>query len=139
MTAFFHSYVPWQWAAAIGCCFPIFGVLLFLTFVREESPTFLWTKGRRQESLSALKWYRKGLQPNQILDEFHAMEKSSGSVGTKTSEKDRKCCSAFAQEETLKPFIIVLTLLGLVPLTGIMSVTFFAMEMFEGNYLEPVT
>ena len=66
------------------------------------------------------------------------MEKSSSSAGTKTSEKDRKCCSAFAQEETLKPFIIVLTLLGLVPLTGIMSVTFFAMELFEGNYLDPV-
>jgi len=126
------SYVPWQWAAAIGCCFPISGVLLFLTFVREESPTFLWTKGHRQESLSALKWYRKGLQPDQILDEFHAMEKSSGSAGTKTSEKERKCCSAFAQEETLKPFVIVLALLGLVPLTGIMSVTFFAIELFEG-------
>ena len=139
MSIFFHSYVPWQWAAAIGCCFPIFGVLLFLTFVREESPTFLWTKGHRQESLSALKWYRKGLKPDQILDEFHAMEKSSGSTGTKTSEKERKCCSAFAQEETLKPFIIVLALLGLVPLTGIMSVTFFAIELFEGNYLDPVT
>ena len=131
---FFRSYVPWQWAAAIGCCFPIVGVLLFLTFVREESPTFLWTKGHRQESLSALKWYRKGLQPDQILDEFHAMEKSSGSAGAKTSEKERKCCSAFAQEETLKPFVIVLALLGLVPLTGIMSVTFFAIELFEGNY-----
>ena len=67
------------------------------------------------------------------------MEKSSGSAGTKTSEKERKCCSAFAQEETLKPFVIVLALLGLVPLTGIMSVTFFAIELFEGNYLDPVT
>ena len=67
------------------------------------------------------------------------MEKSSGSAGTKTSKKESKCCSAFAQEETLKPFIIVLALLGLVPLTGIMSVTFFAMELFEGNHLDPFT
>ena len=91
------------------------------------------TKGYRQESLSSLKWYRQGLHPDQILDEFNSLE-TINSSNNKISKQNHQCCSAFAQEETLKPFIIVLALLGLVPLTGIMSVTFFAMELFEGEF-----
>ena len=80
-----------------------------------------------------MKWYRQGLHPDQIIDEFNSLENITSSEN-KISKQNHQCCSAFAQEETLKPFIIVLALLGLVPLTGIMSVTFFAMELFEGEF-----
>ena len=108
------------------------GVLIFLVFVHEESPIFLWSKGRRQQSFTALKWYRKGCPPDMVIDEFKALENINSS-GSSQNPEQNQCCSAFAREETLKPFIIVMALLGLVPLTGIMSVTFFAMELFEGT------
>ena len=43
-------------------------------------------KGKRQQSLSSLKWYRCGMNPDQVLDEFHALDSTNGS-GSKSSEK----------------------------------------------------
>ena len=50
----------------------------------------------------------------------------------KDNESKQSLIHNFLKEETSKPFIIVMVLLGLLPLSGVMSVTFFAMELFEG-------
>ena len=54
----------------------------------------------------------------------------------KDNESKQTLINCFLKEETSKPFMIVMALLGLLPLSGVMSVTFFAMELFEGKSLE---
>lgn len=121
------SFYSWYWTAVIGAFFPLLGVLLLLSYVHYESPAFLWNQGRDRQSYVSLHWYRAGCSLEAVSNEFKSYEEPK----PKTKQTNAFLRS-FLKEETLKPFIIVMTLLGLVPLTGIMSVTFFAMELFEG-------
>ncbi len=124
------SFYSWHLTALVGAFFPFVGFVLLLAFVRHESPSFLWTKGRKKQSLEALQWYRAGYSDSYVASEFELYEDSNNNEDKIIEES--KTQNAFAKEETIKPFVIVMTLLGLVPLTGIMSVTFFAMELLQG-------
>jgi len=125
------SFCTWQTTAWVGSGFPLLGVLIFLLAVHEESPLFLLTRGRRSQSLAALRWYRQGVKLSEVDQEFKAMEETDKSADESRPE-EKACLGSFRREETWRPFLIVMVLLGLVPLTGIMSVTFFAIEMLEG-------
>lgn len=122
------SFYPWHLTAVIGAIFPLLGLLVLLAFIPFESPAYLWSKGRERLSYSALAWFRAGHPAIDISNEFKSYESSKSSAQESGQENTLQM---FVKEETWKPFIIVMTLLGLVPLTGIMSVTFFAMELFQ--------
>ena len=65
---------------------------------------------------------------NKIAHEFKVLQETNQ---TQENEFKHSWLTYFGKEETLKPFLIVMALLGLLPLTGVMSVTFFAMELFK--------
>ena len=121
------SYYTWQFTALVGSIFPLLGAIIFLGAVHQESPSYLSSKNQTVLSLSALHWYRHGTSIDEINQEFSSMQDPEAAAAPKES-----CLGAFSKQETLRPFVIVMVLLGMVPLTGIMSVTFFAIDLLEG-------
>ena len=79
----------------------------------------------QDQSLIALNWYRKGDDEDDIKTEFKFIKESNipkANVTTQDLPKQDKIHSKieiFAKKDNMKPFLIVISLLGLVPLTGI--------------------
>ena len=82
--------------------------------------------------MQALTWYRAGASTEEIANEFKAMEQSNERVVVPSDERKLlRWIRLFVKPETRRPLLIVATLLGLIPQTGIFSVTYFAMELFS--------
>ena len=123
------SFWSWHGTAIIGCCFPLLAILIFLFGIHWDSPVFLVNKNQHH-AVESLKYFREGSDLSKIMNEFKCLKETNQ---TKDNEFTKQSWfTYFAKEDTLRPFMIVMALLGLLPLSGVMSVTFFAMELFKG-------
>ena len=121
------SFWSWHGTAVIGGCFPLLAILIFLLVIHWDSPVFLINQNQNY-AMESLKFFREGTDLNKITHEFKVLQETNQ---TQENELKHSWLTYFGKEETLKPFLIVMALLGLLPLTGVMSVTFFAMELFK--------
>lgn len=138
------SLVSWRITAAVGFCFPAFTFAMFCLVITADSPVYLMSKGYMEESLGALRWYRKNVPEEEIMAEFKSMEagcakKTQTAFSSSNSISTCRWLQLFSEPETQKPLIIVTTLLILLPLTGTYSMTFFAMDIFRELGFEEAT
>jgi len=125
---FTGSVFYWRYA----CFFPIVfaGVAIFLFFFCPESPVFLLTQN--QEASEALKWYRESrdhIKNNEIEieRELKDIENETANFG----QGFRETLADLSKQENRKPFLILVIIFFLYPLTGMYSITFFAVDLFK--------
>ena len=120
------SFCSWQMTALIGSFFPTIGIVIFVFIVNKDSPVYLMTQGLKEDCLETLQWYRQDNDDHETLEEYKSLEKSNLPRTSSGQDHDvslqSKCKSklrTFAKQENLMPFTIVISLLFLVPMTGI--------------------
>ena len=118
----------WRYA----CAFPIvFNFMsLFLFSFCPESPVFLLTQDG--PALQSLQWYRETREASKENDletegELKDLESDTSSFGQGFKESLKK----LLQGPNLKPFLILVVLFCLYPLTGMYSIAFFAIDLFK--------
>jgi len=118
--------LSWRLAALLPpviCC-----VVIPVLVIMKESPVFLISKQR--EALGALQWYRReeGEEGSAlILDELHDLESLAAGPKLSPSQTVVKLLSGGNR----RPYLILLFLFAVHPLTGVYSITFFALDLFE--------
>jgi len=103
-------------------------VAIPILIIMKESPVFLVKK--QKEALVALKWYRREGGDDArslLLEELHGMESKLAGSSLSFSEAIVKLLN----KENRKPFFILMVLFAVNPLTGVYSITFFAIGLFE--------
>ena len=120
------SFCSWQMTALIVSFFPTIGIVIFVFIVNKDSPVYLMTQGLKEDCLETLQWYRQDNDDHETLEEYKSLEKSNLPRTSTGQDHDvslqSKCKSklrTFAKQENLMPFTIVISLLFLVPMTGI--------------------
>jgi len=118
----------WRYA----CAFPIVfnGFVMFLLTLCQESPVYLLTQDK--PALETLSWYREikeASKENKLETEREMKdleyENSSSGQGFRLSLKN------LLTGPNIKPFLILVGLFMLYPLTGMYSITFFAIDLFK--------
>ena len=118
----------WRYA----CAFPIVfnSVVMLLLLFCKESPVFLLTKN--MPALEALSWYRETKEDSkennfEIENEFKDLELQTSSSGEGFWSSIKK----LSQGSNMRGFLILAGLFFLYPLTGMYSITFFAIGLFN--------
>jgi len=118
----------WRYA----CAFPIVlsGLSLLLISFCQESPVFLLTQNK--PALESLQWYREISEATkendlEIESELKNLEFESSSFGQGFKES----LKSLLQGSNLRAFLILFGLFFLYPLTGMYSITFFAIDLFK--------
>jgi len=125
---FAGSVFYWRYACLLPICHNVLALSIF--YISQESPVFLLTK--KQSAKEALQWYRETRQNTKeiVIDterELENMEIETACSDNGSKESFKK----LFQAENLKPFLILATLFFLYPLTGMYSIAFFAIDLFE--------
>ena len=120
--------IYWRFA----CLTPVINCLLgvSLLFLCYESPVFLLMK--KEEAADSLHWYRELLQEDdkdrlEVERELKEMEEETSS----TDSSIRKAAQKLFHGENLRAYLVLGTLFMLYPLTGMYSITFFAVDLFR--------
>ncbi|XP_067004852.2 facilitated trehalose transporter Tret1-2 homolog isoform X2 [Anabrus simplex] len=135
--------IPYPNLSIASGCLPL---LFFITFVwMPESPVHLVTKGRILQAESALKWLRSGgssdwdIQPELTkLQTLVSQSKAERETQKKLSLKERFSELSWSSPKS-KPIKIIFGLMILRPLSGINSITFYTVKIFQeaGSGLSP--
>lgn len=128
MAYFTGTVFYWRYATAFPIIFN--GLILLLLQLCQESPVYLLTKN--MPALEALSWYRETKEESkentsEIEKELKDMELQTSSSGEGFWLSIRKLC----QGSNKKAFLILTGLFFLYPLTGMYSITFFAIGLFK--------
>jgi len=109
---------------SVVCC-----IATPILFIMKESPVYLVKK--RKDALGALRWYRTEGEGEEarslLLEELHGMENKLAGTSLSFSQALVKLLN----RENRKPFFILMVLFAVNPLTGVYSITFFAISLFE--------
>ena len=122
------------WRAA--CCVPIgMNLMIIMTLAScYDSPLYLCMKGKNE--LRSLQWFR---EKRSSSDEEQEMNNKNIETELQEIKVDANQCEKnymatlkkLFSPSNLRPFLILLVLFTLYPLTGMYSVVFFAIELFE--------
>ena len=126
------STLPWRFA----CFLPIGLNLVIITTLASchDSPLYLCMKGNN-EAIS-LQWFRQKASSNKEEQEMNEkqIETELQEIRTDASQREKNYKATLrklSSPSNLRPFIILLVIFTLYPLTGLYSVMFFAIELFE--------
>ncbi|TRY68549.1 hypothetical protein TCAL_08629, partial [Tigriopus californicus] len=120
------SYVPWRYTAFIGATTPftIFGLLAF----SHESPIYLMKKGLVDEAWNALVWYRgQEFDVGNEICEIRAENEASYQEFVET----KRSHFVLVERDTIRPACIAIGLMGLLPMSGLFNITFFAADIIK--------
>lgn len=134
------SLISWRATAAVGLFFPSMAFAMFFFVVQHDSPVYHAAQDENHKAVKALRWYRRGHSEAHVRSEFKVIE----DIASPNSTQDKPTSfmsfiKLYTRPETLSPFLIVSALFGLLPLTGIYSVTFYAMDLFKSLGFEDAT
>lgn len=118
----FGTFYEWQALALVGVILSIPFVIVF--WVIRETPRYLISKGKEEETEQALQWLR-GPKTN-IEKEFHELKKSQ----QETNDDDISIKVLFSRNN-LKLLGIVLGLMGFQQWSGINAVIFYTTKIFK--------
>ena len=126
------STLRWRFA----CCIPIGMNLIVITTLAScyDSPLYLSTKGKNE--VISLQWFREkasgSKEENEENDKKIETELQEIKADASQSEKNYMATlKKLFSSSNLRPFLILLVLFTLYPLTGMYSVMFFAIELFK--------
>ena len=118
----------WRYA----CAFPIIssGLSIFLLYFCKESPVYLLTQNK--PAVAALSWYRETKEASNNTDLETREELKNLEFETSSSGKGfQLSLTKLLDGPNIKPFLILVGLFILYPLTGMYSITFFAIDLFK--------
>jgi len=118
----FGTFYEWQALALVGVILSIPFVIVF--WVIRETPRFLISKGKEEETEQALQWLR-GSKTN-IDKEFHELKKSQ-----QENDEDEASIKMLFSLNHLKLMGIVLGLMGFQQWSGINAVIFYTTTIFK--------
>lgn len=122
----FGTFYEWQALALVGVILSIPFVIVF--WVIRETPRFLISKGKEEETQQALQWLR-GSKTN-IDKEFHELKKSYQEE-SETDESAYESLKVLFSVNNLKLMGIVLGLMAFQQWSGINAVIFYTTKIFK--------
>ncbi|CAG7828152.1 unnamed protein product, partial [Allacma fusca] len=127
------SFLTWRYQALACGIIPIlFHAIMFFV---PESPRYLLGKGKRDEALAALCWFRGASSPNQVASELYELnnEEIDVSCSIRVTPAKSGMWSDLIQPAALKPILIVFFLFLFQELSGIDAVLFFTVDIFAAS------
>lgn len=120
------SYIPWRYTAFIGVLTPltIFGLLA----ISHESPIYLMKKGRVEKAWNALTWYRG--QDFDIGNEICEI-RAENEASYKEFVETKRSHFVLVERDSIRPACIAIGLMGLLPMSGLFNITFFAADIIK--------
>ena len=131
----FGSILPWRYSCCVAMLINIISILI-LCFC-HESPVFLLMKDKalfHDPALRSFSWCRQmSIQPQEIKvelqKELRSMESAASSFKKQNGIKDM--VTNLFTGDSLRPFLIVLALFLLYPISGLYNIAFFAVSLFQ--------
>ncbi|XP_060516393.1 facilitated trehalose transporter Tret1-like isoform X5 [Cylas formicarius] len=118
----FGTFYEWQALALVGVILSVPFVIVF--WVIRETPRFLISRGKEEETKEALKWLRG---PSSDIDkEFYELKKSQ-----EDSDEDKFSVTVLFSKNNLKLLGIMLGLMGFQQFSGINAVIFNTTKIFK--------
>ncbi|CAB4070445.1 unnamed protein product [Lepeophtheirus salmonis] len=113
------SLLEWRNVIGISIIFPIFGIITMMTI--PDSPVWLITKDRKQEAREALLWLR-GQHYSKVDEELKSIQSQYKEIIEKSRVNSEDLMS-------IKPLLIVMTLMVLQQFCGMSAITYYAIKI----------
>eukprot|EP00095_Tigriopus_kingsejongensis_P011257 maker-scaffold708_size108518-snap-gene-0.15 protein:Tk11257 transcript:maker-scaffold708_size108518-snap-gene-0.15-mRNA-1 annotation:"facilitated trehalose transporter tret1" len=118
------SFIPWRFTALIGVLSPL--TISALLVFSKETPVFLIKKGLVDQAWNSLIWYRgTDYDVENELSEIQAENEVSYQEFVETE----RSIFVLVERDTIKPACIAIGLMGLLPMSGVFNITFFAADI----------
>ncbi|XP_050100885.1 uncharacterized protein LOC126581345 [Anopheles aquasalis] len=124
------SFMRWRTVALVSSVVPILAAILL--FFIPESPAWLASKGRLEESQSALAWLRGWTTPEQVQDEFKVLEQQMAKDAE--LQKDFTLVDKarlYTRRAFLQPFGIILLCFFVGHFSGMTTLQTYAVQIFH--------
>ncbi|ETN59674.1 sugar transporter [Anopheles darlingi] len=124
------SFMKWRTVAFVSSVVPILAAILL--FFIPESPAWLASKGRLEESQSALAWLRGWTTPEQVHDEFKELEQQMAKDAE--LQKDFTLVDKarlYTRRAFLQPFGIILLCFFIGHFSGMTTLQTYAVQIFH--------
>ncbi|XP_058117746.1 solute carrier family 2, facilitated glucose transporter member 10-like [Anopheles ziemanni] len=124
------SFLKWRTVALVSSSVPVLAALLL--FLIPESPVWLASKGRLEESKSALAWLRGWVSKEDVDEEFKELEQQM----TKAAELQKDFtiidkARLYTQRAFLQPFGIILLCFFIGHFSGMTTLQTYAVQIFH--------
>merc|ERR1719334_378762 len=113
------------------CAFPILfsAMVIFIMSFCPESPVYLISKSQSAEE--SLMWFRATSNKEKNKETQVELKEMESNASPSEQGGLQKTLGKLRENQNLKPFVILIFLFFLYPLTGVYSITFFAINLFK--------